>query len=403
MKAGLLSYFALVALVAACSKEAPTTSPSAPGAGSALVKSAQGPELTAAPKATAKNEAASNQLMGDKELGELVGRLSERTGDFPSDNFVSNETSYLDVVWALAKPSLHGRAYMGVGPEQNLTYIARMKPSMAYIVDIRRQNMLELMIIRACMETESTRAGFLGCLMSRTVGQGLPEGASVQQLVDRIESSQASKESLAAGTKATIQLMERLGTKASKADEASIGTVRKAFYDKGLSLAYSMEGSARVYPTLGAILTSSSPQNDGGGFLATTEQYAWLRQFVLENRLVPVVGDFGSPLALGRVAEDMKGRGVKLGVFYTSNVEQYLFQDRKYETFLGNIRKMPYDENSLMIRVWFDQGRAHPKQRAGHRTTSLVHEAKGFLDRAEQKPFRSYWEVMQYPSMEQGK
>jgi hypothetical protein len=196
--------------------------------------------------------------------------------------------------------------------------------------------------------------------------------------------------------------MGRLGMHLAPGDEVSIEAIRKAFYEKGLSIAYSMKGSARVYPTLAALLTAKTDRGDSAGFLGTTQKYEWLREFMKENRLVPVVGDFGSPLALSRVAEDMKGKGTKLGVFYTSNVEQYLFEDKKYETFLSNIRRMPVDEESLLVRVWFDQGRAHPKQRAGHRTTTLVQGASGFLARAQDKPFRSYWEVMQYPALEPG-
>jgi hypothetical protein len=48
----------------------------------------------------------------------------------------------------------------------------------------------------------------------------------------------------------------------------------------------------------------------------------------------------------------------------------------------------------VIVRVWFDQGRAHPKQRAGNRTTSLVFGADAFVARAQQKPFKTFWEVM---------
>ncbi|HQP39244.1 MAG TPA: hypothetical protein PLI95_28870, partial [Polyangiaceae bacterium] len=78
--------------------------------------------------AAASAAAARAPLMNDAQLGELMRKLSERPGDFPSRNFVSNETSLLDVAPALRDGRLRGRAYVGVGPEQNLTYVGLSEP-----------------------------------------------------------------------------------------------------------------------------------------------------------------------------------------------------------------------------------------------------------------------------------
>jgi hypothetical protein len=114
----------------------------------------------------------------------------------------------------------------------------------------------------------------------------------------------------------------------------------------------------------------------------------------MENRVLPVVGDFGGTHALRSVADDMRGRGATLGVFYTSNVEQYLFDGKKHQAFVSSIRAMPHDDESRIVRVWFDQSppaRAHhPK----HRTTQLAVPVNDFLDRAARAPFRSYAEVV---------
>src|SRR5262245_4645916 len=75
------------------------------------------------------------------EFSRLVRDLSEEGGYFRSDNFTSNETSYLHVVDKLRQLGATGGAYVGVGPEQNFTYIAKVRPRIAFIVDIRRQAM----------------------------------------------------------------------------------------------------------------------------------------------------------------------------------------------------------------------------------------------------------------------
>ena len=71
-----------------------------------------------------------------------VEAFSEPGGYFDTDNLISNERSYLQVLPDLERPGVHGGAYVGVGPDQNFSYIARIRPPIAFIVDIRRDNLL---------------------------------------------------------------------------------------------------------------------------------------------------------------------------------------------------------------------------------------------------------------------
>ena len=87
----------------------------------------------------------------------------------------------------------------------------------------------------------------------------------------------------------------------------------------------------------------------------------------------------------------MRERGLLLGVFYTSNVEQYLFDQKKHGTFVASVEAMPRDEESRIVRVWFDQGRPHPDQRPKIRTTQIVMRADAFVRDA---PYKSYWELV---------
>src|SRR5436853_1013764 len=75
-----------------------------------------------------------------KEFAALSSRLSEPGGFFDSDNLISNETSYLHVFGKLTEMKVKGGAYVGVGPDQNFTYIAKIRPTRAIIIDIRRDN-----------------------------------------------------------------------------------------------------------------------------------------------------------------------------------------------------------------------------------------------------------------------
>src|SRR5215510_16604133 len=68
------------------------------------------------------------------DFAQLVDRLSEKAGYFGSDNLISNELSYQHVMGRLAKMNVTGGAYLGVGPDQNFTYISQIKPRVAFMV-----------------------------------------------------------------------------------------------------------------------------------------------------------------------------------------------------------------------------------------------------------------------------
>src|SRR6476660_6970614 len=81
--------------------------------------------------------AAAPSQLSDAEFWKLATDSSEEDGYFRSDNLLSNETTFQYVIPDFLKTAKQGRVYMGVGPEQNFTYIAALKPVMAVIVDIR--------------------------------------------------------------------------------------------------------------------------------------------------------------------------------------------------------------------------------------------------------------------------
>src|SRR5438552_3651481 len=64
----------------------------------------------------------------DEVFWQLVTEFSEPSGRFPSDNFVSNELATQRVLSELTKSRKASGAYVGVGPEQNFTYIVALQP-----------------------------------------------------------------------------------------------------------------------------------------------------------------------------------------------------------------------------------------------------------------------------------
>jgi hypothetical protein len=362
-----------------------------------VATTAELPAATTASPGAATPDAATPDAstIADEELGPLVDRLSEAPGDFPSDNFVSNETSYLDVAPALRAPALRGRAYVGVGPEQNLTYVALLEPAIAYVVDLRRGNLLEHLVLRGCFEAGETRAAFLTALLARRPRAPLPEDASgFGPLAAAFASAPPERALRDEGVARTRSLLDRLHLTRATHDDERIARIHDAFFARGLALAFTMRNGGAWYPSLGAMLAARDPAGEEASFLASEDGYRRVRRLVLANRVVPVVGDFGGRHALAAVAADMRARGLQLGAFYTSNVEQYLFDAHTHGAFVDNVAAMPLDDASLIVRVWFDQGRRHPRQAPGRRTTSLTMPAAAFVERARAHPYTSYWEVV---------
>src|SRR5262245_3904314 len=91
----------------------------------------------------------------DADFWKMVSEFSEPGGSFRFENFLSNELEYQSVIPALQSNGNISSVYMGVGPEQNFTYLAALAPKMAFIIDIRRQNMIELMMYKALFEMSS--------------------------------------------------------------------------------------------------------------------------------------------------------------------------------------------------------------------------------------------------------
>jgi len=106
-----------------------------------------------------------------------------------------------------------------------------------------------------------------------------------------------------------------------------------------------------MYPSFGALQSATTADSVPMAFLATEENYRTVRDMHLRNQIIPVVGDFGGPTAIRSVGEFLRAKGLTVGAFYVSNVEQYLFREiGAAERFYRNIAALPVDGTSQIIR-----------------------------------------------------
>jgi len=118
------------------------------------------------------------EKLSDADYWLLISDLSEPGGSFRSDNLVSNEIYMQTIIPELQTVVKPGRVYLGVGPEQNFTYIAALKPRMVFIIDVRRGNLHTQMMYKALFELSRDRADFVSKLFSKQQPDGIPASAS---------------------------------------------------------------------------------------------------------------------------------------------------------------------------------------------------------------------------------
>ena len=313
--------------------------------------------------------------LGDQEFWSLLTDLSEPGGSFRSENLLSNELRLQYVIPDLVRNAPRGRAYIGVGPEQNFTYIAAVQPAIAFIVDIRRGNLQLQLMYKALFELSSDRTDFVARLFSRKTPEAPGAQATAKEIFDAVTSTDAT-EAIYERTLKQIdtQLSVKHAFPLSADDLKGIAHVLHAFYTFGPDINYSSTesdagaaNSGSYRPTYAELMTATDSEGRARSYLASEEAFAFVKALEAKNLVVPVVGDFAGPRALRAVAAYLHARSAIVSAFYVSNVEQYLRVERVWGSFCGNAARLPIDDASTFIRA----GRGGRYARGG---TALTHE-----------------------------
>jgi hypothetical protein len=327
-------------------------------------------------------------------LGALIERLSETGAYFDTDNLISNESSYLQVGGRLEAAAPEGGVYLGVGPDQNFSYIARLRPSWAFVVDIRRQNMLQLLLLASFLERAEDARGYLCLLLSRPCPERRGQ-ASLPELLDEIDRGSPSRAQLERNLEQAIAYIgQRVGLRLRDDDRAALRGILDGFFEGQLELRFRTYGRPAMpyHPTLRSLLLARGP--DGrGSFLASAADYSFVRQLARSGRLVPVVGDFAGSHALREIARFLGERGESVSAFYVSNVEFYLLRAGSFDRFVENVRALPRSRRSLFIRACFDYGREHPERLPGFRSATVLQQMDRFLTEHDGRPYVSDWDL----------
>jgi hypothetical protein len=316
-----------------------------------------------------------------------IAHLSEAEGSFDTDNLVSNERTYLGVIPALVAGGVRGGVYIGVGPDQNFSYIARVRPALAYIVDVRRDNLLLHLLFKALFTRAETRVEYL-CLLT---GRGPPanaaewQDATLDDIVAHVDSSRPQAAAVRLLRRQLHQTISGFGVPLSADDTAAIDRFHNAFVVQGLDLRFQSHGRPprSHYPTFRELVLGTDGGSRRWSYLASENDFQFLRALQLGDRVVPVVGDVSGAHAVQAIAARMRTREEHLSAFYISNVEDYLFREGRFARYVNNVERLPRAPHSVMIRAIF----------GGGGSVSVLQRVDEFVSDARLGKYRSYWDL----------
>ena len=331
-----------------------------------------------------------------RAFADLVARLSEPGGSFDTDNLISNEKSYLHVLGALDRLGVRGGAYVGVGPDQSFSYVARVRPAVAYVVDIRRDNLLQHLMFRALFGRARNRAEYLALWLGRPAPADVAawNDRPIDAIVAWLDTTGATPASVRAAREIVLAGARASGVPLSASDLATIERFHQQFVDEGLGLQFTSTGRAPrpYYPTLRQLVTERDREGRQASYLAREADFQFVKQLEARDLVIPVVGNLAGSHALTAIGDDVRRRGLRISAFYTSNVEDYLLRDGSFDRFARTVASLPRDRRSVMIRSWFGVFREpHPDAVDGYGSVQLLQRMDDFV--AAASTYETYRDV----------
>jgi hypothetical protein len=336
-------------------------------------------------------------------FAQLIEKFSEADGYFDTDNLISNESSYLHVMGRMRKLNVSGGAYIGVGPDQNFSYIAQIRPNIVFITDIRRDNLLQHLWFKSLFALSRNRMEYLCLLFGKPVPGDLKawESRGIQEIVAYLDKAAAKRELL---DKTRLDIHSKLkvaGIPLKPEEIGMIDRIHAAFFDGGLDLKFTSRnrGPRPYYPSYRDLLLEKDLTGKQCNYLAVEEDFKFLQSLEERNLIIPAVGNLAGSHALKNIADYLKERGERVSAFYTSNVEFYLMRgdrDQDFTRFARNVTLLPRDERSVIIRSYFNGtwGYSHPQTVGGYYSTQLLQTMDSFVKEFSSGGYESYSDVI---------
>jgi hypothetical protein len=348
----------------------------------------------------ATSETAAPVAQADSSFATLVAKLSEPGGYFDSDNLVSNELSYQHVLSAMRRLKVTGGAYIGVGPDQNYTYIAKVRPRIVYMIDLRRDNLLQHLLYKSLFDMSRNRAEYLALLLARPVPADVAswDRRTIDQIVAYMDSVSPRRELYDSLRAAVAKKAGSYGIPLDARDLETIGRIHGRFAASGLDLQYESlnRPSRRNYPTYRDLILERDLEGQQGNYFISEDDFQFVKSLHAKNLIVPVVGNLAGPAALRAIGRDIAARGERVSVLYVSNVEFYLMREGTFEAFADNVKTLPRNERSVIIRSYFNgpYTYGHPQWVPGYFSTQILQTLDSFATEYTKGGYPTYLDLV---------
>jgi hypothetical protein len=312
-------------------------------------------ELAAAPRAIVVPADTLPPRLSDDEFWKIIEDFSEPNGYFQSDNLVSNEIWFQYVIPELITRTKPGGVYLGVGPEQNYTYIAATKPRIVFLTDIRRGNLWMHLMYKALFEMSTDRADFMSRLFTKKRPEGLSAKSTASEIQNAFWDVPTSPRAVYDENVKAIDdvLLKKHRLPLPTQDLQGIhDAAYYNFYWFGPRMTYNSSSGRGDgnYINYAELMMSTDSNGVARSFLASEENFRVIKDLHERNLIVPLVGDFAGQKALRAVGRYLRDKGATVTAFYLSNVEQYLQRNGVWHRFCANVASLPLDERSTFIR-----------------------------------------------------
>ena len=341
------------------------------------------------------------QRIADSAFAALVTHMSEPGGYFDSDNIITNEASYLQIASQLQKVGTRGGVYIGVGPDQNFSYIAMIHPRIAFMLDIRRDNLLEHLLFKSLFAVARNRMEYLCLLFGKPVPAAVDKwtGRPTGEILAELASIKADSQTVKATAKASNDRITSFGIPLDKKDRETIDRYRATFVSEGLDTRYSSIGrnNRNDYPSFGILMLATDREGHQSSYLADETAFQFVRSMQQENRIVPISGNVAGKGAVKAIADYATQHNLVVSAFYLSNVEQYLMgRDGGFDAYAKNVALLPHDSTSVIIRSYFGRlGLPHPLYvpAPGNISTSMIERISSFLRAYAEGQIQTYGDL----------
>ncbi len=347
--------------------------------------------------------------LGDRreDFAQLVAKLSERAGYFGSDNLVSNELSYQHVLGTMEEMNLSGGVYLGVGPDQNYTYVAQIKPKLAIMLDIRRDALLQHVMFKALFMMSRSRIEYMSNLFARPLPKDYKKwnDRQIRDLVDYFDRTPLDQK-MADKLKADLhKKIESFGLGLNQRDWETIDEIYQAFYTDCMEVRYTIRDrpTGRFFPAYRDILLEKDLKGRQRNYLASEATFQVIKTMHDQNRIVPATGDISGVKALKSIGDYLKEINEKVTAFYVSNVEFYLFRQDTMGRFVENLKSLPIDSRTLLIRSYFNYAyytNVHPQTVDNHFSVQLLQSIEALIKGFESGEISDYYQLTTRGSVE---